>query len=1013
MAKKPVTAITAIPFRGGAITHGEIAQVPLGGYSMIQNMRQGHPGFFQRKGMATKHGTADGTNKGISLYQFSKGQRTERHFFSQFSDGGVLEATDAPPTVTAGVFGSEVHGGTATDMIPASWSNIKDLMIYSNGSDQHQIYAGTANYVTKFIKYDSADTAPPDIPDEDYKDYSKEVTDGITSTHAVLDDLDTYANYECIFICTPIPANRLTWTMGKPNGTAAVGTLSYRKSDNTWEPTTENDGTELLTLDVAPSTDWAAGDTITGNSSHETCIIVAKTTSLTYQISTRTGAFTLNEILTNGTYTADQGAAHPQVATLGYTGSMTWTHPSYEIPFYMFGVSGFWYRWETATKLDGEVEVSNLTYGSAFQDIVNLWDGIPAYAIEARFYDKSGGAYKETPQRALSGRRSVGLGSGGGGMSGGLGYMPYYTPGKARVTPEEAKYNIFSGESVEIDAMVHSADDSQDRIYFNSVDPITAVYVDVGDTPNTNNTAVMAGIKTWTGIEWTSVGTIVDGTNGFTNSGWITFGRPTTAAEPVQFQKSRYLAYWYYIYISTATLSDDVQISIETMPFFDVKEAGEIGKVSCAWKGRGVYTFNRYPWYLYVSAAYNPLMINGNDYAIFESGDGRTNPVVCELPFYNELLVFQEERGVEGGCITLFEGNSVANFGKVVISSKVGTYSAKSAVVVDGVLTSTATEEKLKSLAFFLSRYGVCVTDGMTVSVINDDIQNYFDTKKSECIRRGYEKENFIFHDTCDNVLRLGLVSGISVLTSTATSTTGNKLNDTAGAFTTLKEVSGYPITHKIAVGDTVHNTTDNTDALITAVNSATQLTLDTDIMVSEDGYEIYSAVPNLFPVFDLIDKTWSFDSLGQNLSCMCEVEAASGNLTILQYGGGTDDGAVYRLNTGTNDVDIATVTNPIDAYATMELDYGGNFLALRRMLLRVKSQAAGDVTITPYRNTRTGTAIDLSMIAETTGDAFRRHRFGIDVQDPHISMKFRNATASQELYLLDVGHELYEKPSH
>ena len=68
---------------------------------------------------------------------------------------------------------------------------------------------------------------------------------------------------------------------------------------------------ELLTLDVAPSTIWAAGDTITGASSTKTCYVEEALTTTTYVISQRTGAFTLGEILSNGTNTADQGSSYP------------------------------------------------------------------------------------------------------------------------------------------------------------------------------------------------------------------------------------------------------------------------------------------------------------------------------------------------------------------------------------------------------------------------------------------------------------------------------------------------------------------------------------------------------------------------------------------------------------------------------------------------------------------------------------------------------------------------------
>lgn len=76
---------------------------------------------------------------------------------------------------------------------------------------------------------------------------------------------------------------------------------------------------ELMTLDVAPGgAGWAAGDTITGQSSSQTCIIVQVLTTTTYYVRDRSGAFTLGEVLTNGTDTADQGAANPTFSSSGY-----------------------------------------------------------------------------------------------------------------------------------------------------------------------------------------------------------------------------------------------------------------------------------------------------------------------------------------------------------------------------------------------------------------------------------------------------------------------------------------------------------------------------------------------------------------------------------------------------------------------------------------------------------------------------------------------------------------------
>ena len=76
---------------------------------------------------------------------------------------------------------------------------------------------------------------------------------------------------------------------------------------------------ELMTLDVAPGgAGWAVGDTITGATSFNTCIVVQVLTTKTYYVRNRSGAFTLGEILSNGTATADQGAANPTFSSSGY-----------------------------------------------------------------------------------------------------------------------------------------------------------------------------------------------------------------------------------------------------------------------------------------------------------------------------------------------------------------------------------------------------------------------------------------------------------------------------------------------------------------------------------------------------------------------------------------------------------------------------------------------------------------------------------------------------------------------
>lgn len=67
-------------------------------------------------------------------------------------------------------------------------------------------------------------------------------------------------------------------------------------------------------------------------------------------------------------------------------------------------------------------------------------------------------------------------------------------------------------------------------------------------------------------------------------------------------------------------------------------------------------------------------------------------------------------------------------------------------------------------------------------------------------------------------------------LTSTATATTSNKLTDSAGNF----------VSNAIAVGDIIKNTTTGKYALVTAVDSATALSVSADIFSNTNAYVIY-----------------------------------------------------------------------------------------------------------------------------------------------------------------------------
>lgn len=405
------------------------------------------------------------------------------------------------------------------------------------------------------------------------------------------------------------------------------------------------------------------------------------------------------------------------------SGSMTWTMTTDHRPHYMFGVTGYWYRIGLASgSTSADVKVSSCTYESDWMEIQNNWDGIPNNALEAYIYSANADTY-----------------------------------------------SFYSAMSIDLGSLV-----STNKVYFNAMYPIIGFYINVGYFPNTN--ASVLTVKYNNGAGFTAVANMADGTvlDGKTmaQNGWVTFDHPTDE-QKINFRSSSYYSNWYELTFS-ATLAATMIIGITTMPYRDMAAFGNCSSV-CAWKNRISYAFDSVPGYIVASGKDNPMELNGSSYFIYDVGDGRSNRIVAQAKFRNELMVWQEEKGVDGGCVTLLEGYSASTVGKLLLSAKYGTFSQKSVCVIEEAIPNrrakeadSSIENTLTIVAYFLSRYGFCACDGRGgVDLLSyPDIDIYFDpTDDAHCIRRGYEKEHWIGHDSTHGIIRIGLVTGTTATT--------------------------------------------------------------------------------------------------------------------------------------------------------------------------------------------------------------------------------------------------------
>ena len=805
MAKK-IIPIKTIPFAGGVDLAHEPAALPNGGLSQDQNFRPRRPGKESRLGQAKHHTTtAHSTKDIISLYGFSKAEISEQHLFAQYSDGSVELATDNPPNITTGDFGSSVLAARSTPW-PASWAKFRDMLIYTDGADMGQIYTGQNMKPVVFNVYRGTG-AIPDIPEEG-ADYTQEMIDGLNLTRAALGGLDTLTNHNAIFVGFDAPVNKITINVPNANANATVATLSYRKDDSTWADASATDGTIL------------------------------------------------------------------SGASLGQSGSFTWSLPTDEVPHYAFGRSCFLYRIDFSAALDSVVDVSSITgeYTDGFQDIQNVWDGLMPEATMALVEDTSAGTFATYSSQAI--------------LCGGL---------------------------------VGAA--SHDYIYISSPDPLFGVYLGVGGTPNTTASTTIDEIATWTGEAFTNLSSI-SANDGGASTGFITWQREPDSRK-VNFNGTVQHAYWYRIRFDK-TLSSSLAWSILTLPYFNINEIYPVMQAACSWDNRLWYSFNDNM--LYGTDLRKPMTLNGNNLVLVEAAKHSKNKAICMRRFYQFMLVWGEEKGEEGGYFTIVQpGATATGYDSQIISERIGIMNNKCAVTLeDSNMGDLNTERPIMKGVYFLSRSGVYKSDGSFLKNISGAIGNFFDPTRAECIRRGYEKEHFLSWDSTYGVIRLGLVSG----------------------------------------------------------NSAT--------------------VPNKHFIFDTTSDTWHEDVLGQPLSSITEIDAASGDTPVVQCGGG-QDGYVYRLNT-TND-DVSTL---IDKSIKIELDGEGHILRLKEMAIVMKAQAAGSVIVDIYRKGNSSPAFTKTLSMVNANADYKGHRFLTgDVKGDHLTVRIRNAVTSQPVYLLEYSFDI------
>ncbi len=141
--------------------------------------------------------------------------------------------------------------------------------------------------------------------------------------------------------------------------------------------------------------------------------------------------------------------------------------------------------------------------------------------------------------------------------------------------------------------------------------------------------------------------------------------------------------------------------------------------------------------------------------------------------------------------------------------------------IVSGTTTSTSANKLVDSSENFN-------TQGVR---IGDRINNTTDTTYANVTAIDSATTLSVSADVFTSSENYTITRGVLIVDGTTTSTTSDKLVDSSEVFT-----------NRIAVGDKIRNTTDNTEATVTAIDSASTLSISSDIMATGEDYIISEA---------------------------------------------------------------------------------------------------------------------------------------------------------------------------
>ena len=668
-------------FGGKLITAREGFLVGKDNYVELRNMRYstGGVGIETRGGMQRFNDTGSMVTAAANidkiwqhLYTF---EQTRYQDVYVVTDERKLYKADSVPESSAGAgsLGSSLYDFSSSASIP-SFAQVGQHAICCSKKDLIA-YSGATPYPLGIL-YGTDIGTNDDARDEDDKTF-KICTDELTnndSTRSIPITLDTQANNEGMYFGFSQPVDTITFQLdsGTVNSNASEATIEY------WN--------------------GAAWTTVSLTTANDTTIV--------------------------------------SNATLGQSGSMTWTYigEGTEQPRKINGQTLFWYRLQVSATLTS-VEFEKITGVKDWRALQDLTDGQDIYPSGFLWFDDGDDQYTDLLDRVLVDSRGT--------------------------------YASFTDTAANTDIA------AADVIYVGFPQRVIGIRFWIVDGYGNTGNASSITPSYWNGTGWTAYasdefndGTLdpAAGTKGFSQTGELRMENVGGTNFPSTLPASgiKLPMYWY-------------KIDVSALMYNDVNDEMRI------WKVRGIPAPKRqaeivnYNWiaefkqrlFLFgpegapnladFSAYQNPFGLSGDDtsstWPRIAFGDG--DDVVCAVKFFNEMLVFKRRE------VWMMEGDSPDTFGTLLLDDTIGCVAPHTAKLCRTWVTYSDGRRDFRHAVIFMSHDGIWACDGVKLWKISDDTDNYYNQKFSTTvIKAGYRDQSTAFFDPLENEYHVFLWSG-------------------------------------------------------------------------------------------------------------------------------------------------------------------------------------------------------------------------------------------------------------